>query len=595
MRLIDVVLLLSIHLVRVIRAQSVVRSMKFGAPVYTIHVSGDDIFVGGAASHVQHWKIKRQGYSIKYNTTQSVWGIASLSQTGQLFVGQHMNALIRYNLGFAPLNGTYPFPQGKINLTSLAISRDFLFAGFDDGTIRQWRLSDVQYIRIFGFHASGTWVSGLLATDNRYLYSAGMDNKLNIWLVSTRTLVSSFSAGRRGLISVAKIGDWIFGGGFDVIYQWRLSTGGLSRVITGQSGWVNALFVAGDYLFSGGGDNFIRQRLISTGQFIRQFSGHAAAINGIGLSGNFIFSGSDDGWVRQWYVPELAVSYTSTARIWPQQTVVQTASRFATVIRHFTETSFDTITQTQMATAVRRQTALKTADLIQTDYMTQMVPATALQTIISAQIVTVFVSQISILTTHCQRKEIFITGTCPMPTTITRWSTISAGEIGSDISTSPSNNIALGTNLYDKPLVLSIIIGVSGFMAAIAIAFILLIHRWNRKNLPKPEIMRSNNLLPMFSYNNGEFIVSDPFLSRNHSEKYLQASTQLLTKRNQSNYNNGGFTSFLRHHRFSVTSQSTATNSNQSVPAVEDTIVAHSADGTVEKGMLLNGTSITFI
>jgi WD40 repeat protein len=167
-------------------------------------------------------------------------------------------------------------PDGKLvrriahpdGATSVAFSADghWLVSGGYDGTVRIWRVSDGNAVRVLRGHGGTVW-SVSFSPDGRRVASAGEDKTIRVW---------------------------------------RWSDGAQLMALTGHALniWRVAFSPDGTLIASSSFDKTIKLWRADNGQLIRTINGHTQAVVGLAFSPNsqLLGSGSDDSTVRMWRV-----------------------------------------------------------------------------------------------------------------------------------------------------------------------------------------------------------------------------------------------------------------------------------------------------
>ncbi|KAG0570871.1 hypothetical protein KC19_6G193600 [Ceratodon purpureus] len=234
--------------------------------------------------------------------------------------------------------------QGDLNVTALALSRGFLYAGSDHGEIRAWGHPAMQEGTKFGGGEGA--VKCLVVVGNKVI-SAHQDHKIRVWrpskshpqehrlvkilpskdLIPNLVPTKSFSPVRqqhqslwngdhRDSISSLAVGNGVlYSGSWDKsIKVWRLSDFRCVESLDEHMDAVNALAVDkhNDLLYSGSGDTTIKvfQKLPDSPDDKHPLPRHAlvatlnakSPVNALALSadGSFLYSGQSDRTVTVW-------------------------------------------------------------------------------------------------------------------------------------------------------------------------------------------------------------------------------------------------------------------------------------------------------
>lgn len=208
----------------------------------------------------------------------------------------------------AQLLRAFPGHQSSINaLKLLSDRRRFVSAGADN-TLRLWDLSTGAELQIFTGHSA--FVNAIaLSPDENTFYSGSANGSIFAWNATTGEKLGEF-AGHEGPVNTLDRNPdgklLVSGAGDGTIKVWDAQTRDLVNSLDGHNGAVNTLVITddGQQVISGGADRSIRIWDLQTGEQVNVLEGHDSYINAIAVSpdGRFLFSASADQTLRRWDV-----------------------------------------------------------------------------------------------------------------------------------------------------------------------------------------------------------------------------------------------------------------------------------------------------
>ena len=206
----------------------------------------------------------------------------------------------------AQLLRTFPAHRSSINdMKLLSDRRHFASAGADN-TVRLWDMSTGEERQTFTGHE--TFVNAIaLSPDERTFYSGSADGAIWVWNAATGVKQGEFTghAGPVNSLDRNPAGQFLVSGASDgTIKVWDTATQELIRTLEGHSGAINTLLITNDgkHIISGGVDRSIRKWNLHTGEQVAVLEGHTSYINAIAVSpdGRYLFSASADQTLRRW-------------------------------------------------------------------------------------------------------------------------------------------------------------------------------------------------------------------------------------------------------------------------------------------------------
>ncbi len=183
-------------------------------------------------------------------------------------------------------------------------SGGLLASGGEDANIQVWDVSTKTLLHTFGGH-QGPIRSLATSPDGTLLASGGRDKTIKIWQFSTGKLLHTLRGhlGTVQSVSFVPKGQLVASGSEDgTIRLWNTATGKQVRSLTGDKLAIRAIAVSADgkILVSSGVSKAITFWNLDNGEPIRTMKGHADRVTALESNGNLFASGSLDKTVKVW-------------------------------------------------------------------------------------------------------------------------------------------------------------------------------------------------------------------------------------------------------------------------------------------------------
>lgn len=220
-----------------------------------------------------------------------------------------------------------PFIGYTSCITSVMFSPDghLALSGSDDKTLRLWKVTTGQELRLFSGHTSKVTCVAF-SSAGQLILSGSCDKTLRLWNVATGEEIKRFT-GHSGCINSVAFspdGQTVLSGSDDkTLRLWNMLAGEEIKRFTGHSGCINSVAFSpdGQTVLSGSNDKTLCLWSVATGEEIKRFIGHgrlpawfittfdplykfSGFVNGVVFSpdGRFALSGATDKTVRLWSV-----------------------------------------------------------------------------------------------------------------------------------------------------------------------------------------------------------------------------------------------------------------------------------------------------
>ena len=191
-------------------------------------------------------------------------------------------------------------------------SGDLFASGSNDMTIRLWRLGKKEPLHVLNGHR-GDVVAIVFSLDGRKIISGSKDKTVRIWNVETGVQERVLEGHTAGISAVALLpdGKHLISGGYDrTLRTWNLESGTQDATFTEQRKIPLALVVDGpnNALIVAGADTLPMRLRLDDGHFLQQFEGHQGWVYAAQLlhGGTRIVTAGADASIRLWGVGDVA-------------------------------------------------------------------------------------------------------------------------------------------------------------------------------------------------------------------------------------------------------------------------------------------------
>lgn len=170
-------------------------------------------------------------------------------------------------------------------------------------------LGQVDYPCLARLKGHSSWVLALaISPDSRFLASAGLDDRIIIWDITTgqaRFTINDAHNKPINSLAISPDGQWLASASDDdTIKIWQLATGQLTKVLAGHTQDVNAVMFTpdGQFIVSGSEDRTVSVWRWATGERLRNFpevSG-LVKVTAVSANGEFAAAGGSDSVIKVW-------------------------------------------------------------------------------------------------------------------------------------------------------------------------------------------------------------------------------------------------------------------------------------------------------
>ncbi|MDR1451666.1 MAG: WD40 repeat domain-containing protein [Helicobacteraceae bacterium] len=186
---------------------------------------------------------------------------------------------------------------GQVTATAFSADGLIAFGASADRTLRAWEIASGKQIRLFSGHKKPI---GAIAVDRNALVSGGDEGIIRVWNIQNGKPIRQIKDGRGAINAIAITSNLVVRGGADgLIKIYRLNDGRLLRTLKGHKGQVYAIATRNNEIFSGGADGTIRVWDVERGRQKRMLQA-PAPVRALAVTDGAIVSGGDDMIVRFW-------------------------------------------------------------------------------------------------------------------------------------------------------------------------------------------------------------------------------------------------------------------------------------------------------
>jgi WD40 repeat protein len=279
---------------------------------------GKFLYSGGADCKIKEWKLADGNCQHTFEGHQSSINCIALSVDGQFIYSGGQDRTIKEwkledKICQRNFNSVPRLTDGvkSIQLTSgvlatiLSSNGQYLYSGYDDGIIEEWKLADGKCKRNF---VDGNYpISAItLSADGQWLYSGG--SSIKEWNLADGSCQRTFRGGHYNSINSILLSDCeqlIYSSSGDAtIKEWKLADGTCQRTLTGSPGsLIKPLVMSkdGQMLYSSS-SNAVEEYKVIDGTYQRIFESYQDPIGTIALSedGKFLYSSTKNGSIKEW-------------------------------------------------------------------------------------------------------------------------------------------------------------------------------------------------------------------------------------------------------------------------------------------------------
>jgi len=197
--------------------------------------------------------------------------------------------------------------QGHTNgVTCLATAPGLLFSGSDDQSIRIWDTQTMECVKVLQGHEAKVRCLCYSESEGR-LYSGGHDSKVLVWDVEKGEQVGSLEGQSGWITAVLVNGDKIYTASTEKTVYLRNKDTGEKLSILNHESWVSSLALSGSVLFTGVGDATVCAWDAINADMLFVLRGHLEwhAVSALLVTGDTLVSVGWDGAAIQWSVSDL--------------------------------------------------------------------------------------------------------------------------------------------------------------------------------------------------------------------------------------------------------------------------------------------------
>ncbi|MGB5260365.1 MAG: hypothetical protein WBO34_07570 [Gammaproteobacteria bacterium] len=284
-----------------------------GGSVVAFGPSGKVLASGGWEGRVQLWRTpdgsRRHAWQAH---TDSVNGIVFVDAGQGLVTAGYDGRIVRWSIDGRLLEQVES-PAPVTHMVALETA-DYLLTGHADGSVRQWRLSDLAMLQTQTLHR-GSVKAVAIAPDGVRYASSGTDGAVFTWSDHAPVRRLEDPPTDAWTLAFSPDGQWLMGGGWFRLFRWRLNDASMQSLPTRHRGIIRSIEYLPDNAtlasISRQTDSSVLFLDQHTGETLRRFQRHALCGADITVSpdGRFLATTSDDASVRIW---DLAADGNST-------------------------------------------------------------------------------------------------------------------------------------------------------------------------------------------------------------------------------------------------------------------------------------------
>jgi WD40 repeat protein len=257
---------------------------------------------GGWSGNIRLWQMPDGSHIHKWQAhTGSVNGILFLQGDKRLVSGGYDGRIVEWSMDGSQIRSvTTPSPIRHLVANE---QHDHILTGHEDGSVRQWRLSDFRQIHATTKH-SGAIRAVAAHHASGWMASSADDGEVWIWNGTREPKRLSDPGSDARTLVFSPDGKQLYGGAWFHLYRWSIPDGRMQQLDTDHGGIINEIRFGpkGDYLasISRQTDSAVLFLNPEDGKTVKHFQKHELCGVAIAVSpnGRYISTTSDDASVR---------------------------------------------------------------------------------------------------------------------------------------------------------------------------------------------------------------------------------------------------------------------------------------------------------
>lgn len=257
---------------------------------------------GGWSGFIRLWRMPDGTHIRKWQAHKgSVNGILFLEDDSRLITGGFDGKIVEWDIEGKEIRSV--MTESPIRHLIANEEKDIILTGHQDGTARQWRLSDFKPIAKTANHSDS--IRAVAAHyESGWMASSGEDGAVWIWNSDQKPKRLPDPGSDARTLTFSPDGKQLYGGGWFNIYRWDIPNSKMQTLKTDHLGIINEIRFGpdGDYLatISRQTDSAVLFLNPATGDTVRHFQKHDLCGVAIAVSpnGRYISTTSDDASVR---------------------------------------------------------------------------------------------------------------------------------------------------------------------------------------------------------------------------------------------------------------------------------------------------------
>ena len=275
-----------------------------GGSVVAFSTAGELLASGGWEGRVRLWQVPAGSQVRTWGAhSDSVNGIVFTDSDRQLVTAGYDGRIARWSTG-GKLLDEIETSSPVMHMTA-RVSADWLLTGHADGSVREWRLSDLSLLKAQVLHRGSVKAVAIDPAGDRFA-SSGSDGAVYVWSTGMPARRLEDPPADAWTLAFSPDGKVLMGGSWFRLYRWQLRDASLQTLATRHRGIIRSIryLPASRTLasISRQTDSAVYFLDPATGAVVRSFQQHDLCGADVTVSpdGRYLATTSDDASVRIW-------------------------------------------------------------------------------------------------------------------------------------------------------------------------------------------------------------------------------------------------------------------------------------------------------